>query len=108
NNMTEGVLVMDKEGVISLHNAAAMSLLNTNQTLSGKKPENFITFRSASGTALTITELLPNDGKPLSRNDIVVEYGEDDSASLGVNITPLKASFGHDANDSSNDGFIVT
>lgn len=101
NNMTESVLVLNKNGVISLYNAAALALFDTNTALTGRTTEDFIRLESEDGRQVRSTELLPSGSEPLNRSDIVVRYGEEDAASLSVTVTPLHASFGKGEDDAS-------
>lgn len=101
NNMTESVLVLNKDGVISLYNAAALALFDTNTALTGRTTEDFIRLESEDGRQVRSTELLPDGSEPLNRSDIMVRYGEDDAASLSVTVTPLHASFGKGEDDAS-------
>lgn len=105
NNMTESVLVLNKHGTISLYNAAALALFDTNTALTGKIAEDFIKLETEDGQPVRSTELLPTGVQPLSRNDIRIRYGEDDMASLSVTVTPLHASFGKGEEDTN---YIVT
>jgi two-component system, OmpR family, phosphate regulon sensor histidine kinase PhoR len=105
NNMTESVLVLDTNGIVRLYNAAALGLFDTNTNLDGKMPEEFIKLEDEKGKHVPMLDLLPKDDKPVSRNDIVLRYGEDDTAALSVTVTPLRTSFGQEDEDT---GYIIT
>ena len=101
NNMTESVLVLNREGVISLYNAATLGLFDTNTSLLGKKPEDFIKLEDDQSRPVHIQDLLPKDTNPQGRNDIFINYGKDDTAALSITVTPLHTSYGKEENETS-------
>lgn len=105
NNMTESVLVLDKEGVIRLYNAAALALFNTNNSLSDKPLDGFIKLEEENGKIVTALDLLPKDTKPIIRNDIRLRYNTDDTASLSIVATPIRSTFGQERDE---EGYVLT
>jgi two-component system phosphate regulon sensor histidine kinase PhoR len=105
NNMTESVLVLDRNGIVRLYNAAALALFDTNASLEKKRPADFAQFEDEKGKAITIEDLLPRGPNPVARNDIKILYGKDDSAALSLTITPLRTSFGQ---GDTYTGYILT
>src|SRR5690606_12920166 len=57
NNMTESVLVLNRHGTISLYNAAALALFDTNTALTGRVAEDFIKLETEAGKPIRSTEL---------------------------------------------------
>ena len=105
NNMTESVLVLDKAGIVRLYNAAALALFDTNSTLEGKILGEFMPLEDEKARKLSILDLLPSGTQPIARNDILIRYGESDTAALSMIVTPLSTSFGEDEEET---GYIVT
>lgn|GEM_PF-41311 len=105
NNMTETVLVLDREGIIRLYNAAALALFNTNSSLSDKPMDGFVKLEDEKGKIITTADLLPKDSKPIVRSDVKVRYSKDDSASLSIVSTPIRPTFGQEHND---EGYVIT
>lgn len=105
NNMTESVLVLDKEGIIRLYNAAALALFNTNNSLSDKPLDGFIKLEEENGKIITAIDLLPKDTKPIIRNDIRIRYSSDDTASLSIVATPIRSTFGQERDE---EGYVLT
>ncbi len=93
NNMTESVLVLDDDGMIRLHNAAAQELLNTHTNLGGKKLREVATFENEKGETVDFEKLVATADRSVRRTDLRIKYAADDYAALSMNITPLKASF---------------
>jgi signal transduction histidine kinase len=106
NNMTESVLVLDKSYKVRLYNAAALALFNTNSSLENKSLGEFAAFQDDKHNSLTIDMLMPTGPKPVTRNDILLCYSQEDVAALSMTITPLQSSFGREAEDET--GFIIT
>lgn len=105
NNMTESVLVLDREGIIRLYNAAALALFNTNNSLSDKPLDGFIKLEDENGRIISTIDLLPKDSKPVVRDDVKLRYSEDDAASLSVVCTPIRPTFGQEHDDG---GYVLT
>jgi signal transduction histidine kinase len=105
NNMTESVLVLDKEGIIRLYNASALLLLDTNDTLNDKPLANFVHFEDGKKQPVSVKDLLPQDNNPMLRNDVSIRYSEEDTAALSIVSTPIRSGFG---GDDSESGYVVT
>jgi len=105
NNMTESVLVLDKEGVIRLYNAAALGLFDTNNSLSDKPLDGFVRFEDEKGILITTLDLMPKDTKPIVRSDIVLRYKGDDTAALSIVVTPIRSTFGQEEDEG---GYVMT
>lgn len=105
NNMTESVLVLDKEGVIRLYNAAALALFNTNNSLTDKPLDGIILFEDEKGKIITTADLLPKDSKPIVRNDVLLRYSKDDLAALSIISTPIRTTFGQEHDE---EGYVMT
>lgn len=105
NNMTESVLVLDKEGIIRLYNAAALALFNTNTSLSDKPLDGFIRMEDEKGKIITTVDLLPKTTKPIVRSDILLRYSKDDTASISIVATPIRSTFGQERDE---EGYVIT
>ncbi len=105
NNMTESVLVLDKEGIIRLYNAAALALFDTNNSLSDKPLDGFVKLEDEKGHIITTHDLMPTDTKPVFRNDIMLRYGSEDTAALSLVVTPIRSTFGQEKDEA---GFVMT
>lgn len=105
NNMTESVLVLDKDGLVLLYNAAALALFNTNNSLSDKPLDGFIRLEDEKGKIITTADLLPKDAKPIIRNDVLLRYNQEDTASLSVVATPIRSTFGQERDE---EGYVIT
>ncbi len=105
NNMTESVLVLDKEGIIRLYNAAALALFDTNNSLSDKPLDGFAKLEDEKGKIITAFDLMPKDTRPIIRSDIMLRYGSDDTAALSVVVTPIRSTFGQEKDEA---GFVMT
>jgi two-component system phosphate regulon sensor histidine kinase PhoR len=99
------VLVLDKEGIIRLYNAAALALFNTNNSLSDKPLDGFIKLEDEKGSIITTVDLLPQDSKPIVRSDIVLRYSQDDTASISIVSTPIRSTFGQERDE---EGYVIT
>lgn len=89
NSMSMGIVSVDENGDIRLYNAAFLGLLDTNDNVTGK-PVN------------TVMKLTTTDKKPIKlmdlvqktymtrREDIVLNYSDDDHIRLSILINPIR------------------
>jgi len=104
NNMTESVLVLDGSYTITLYNAAALGLLDTNENITNKQLDQVAHLEDAKNQPVTSTNLLKDLAQAVTRRDLFIVYGENDRAALSTTITPIRTAFGEDMQD----GYIVT
>lgn len=104
NSMTEGVLVLDKDGRVKLANKAALDLFATD-SVDGKLLSDFAKLTDTKNKSIGLPQLLPADEKPINRRDITLKYSQEDYASISISVSPLRTTFGKDDNYT---GFIMT
>ena len=104
NNMTESVLVLDGAYSVTLYNAAALGLLDTNENITNKQLDQVAHLEDGKTQAITSMNLLKDLSQAITRRDLYLVYGENDRAALSTTITPIRTAFGEDMQD----GYIVT
>lgn len=104
NNMTESVLVLDGEYRVTLYNAAALGLLDTNATITGKKLTDILRLEDAKKQVIDPSALIKNLNQATTRQDLYLVYSENDRAALSTTFTPIRTAFG----ETMQDGYIVT
>lgn len=90
NSMSVGIMSLKEDGTIRMYNAALLSLLDTNESLTGKKAsEVFKTQTCKDGSPVDIMSIV--EKSYMTRNeDLVLKYQDGDSIRLGITINPIR------------------
>lgn len=103
NSMGDGVIATDEEGRIVTYNGAALEILDTNETVHGKKLIDVMKPYDEHGKLVDIIEDAKRQDKSVHRSDLKLVFGEKDYISLYLNITPIKLGYA----ESSMRGFTI-
>lgn len=103
NSMADAVIAIDKKGVIQLYNGAALSLLNTNDTLSNKKLDNYLILQTKSGTKKHLLDLVGKTPKIIKKDTLLFTNNLDETINLYIDLAPVRIS----GTDQKEDGYIV-
>ncbi len=107
NNLSQGVLSIDKKGIIRTYNAATLNILDTNDTLSGKHIDEILHVKDDAGNRVNVFELMRRDRYYYVRDDLFYHYS-DDVIRLEVSITPIRAGNTTEDDESGiSKGFLV-
>ncbi|MFO0955053.1 MAG: ATP-binding protein [Candidatus Saccharibacteria bacterium] len=87
NSMTEAVLAVDAAGKISIYNAAALDLLDTNADLLGKDIRTILPLHDVNHNVLDIMEIASGTHYILRRTDIYLDLNDNDRLALELNIS---------------------
>ena len=89
NNLPDGVLKVDKLGVIELYNASVLNILDTNITLTDHNIEDIVQIHNTKGENLDILKLLKKAKKITVYDDIVYGFETGEELRLELTITPI-------------------
>lgn len=87
NSMTEAVLAVDESGKITIYNAAALDLLDTNIELNNQDISRFVKLRDSNGDEVSIMQLAADTHYLSQRTDLVMPVGANDQLNLEINIS---------------------
>lgn len=73
NNLTDSMMVVNAAGKIEVYNAAALNLLDTNETLTGKNISESLRLKDDTGEEFDISKTLRQTKRNLTRSDLVYE-----------------------------------
>lgn len=94
NSMSVGMMSVSATGVIHLYNAALLSLIDTNDSIGGKKVSDvFRTFSHDNNSPVDLMSLVKKTYMT-RREDIILKYDETDQIRLGITINPVHESHG--------------
>ncbi len=104
NNMTDGVIATGEDGRITLYNAAALNILDTNVDVQGSPITELMHVIDKDKQPIDIIALAKDKNTFLVTRDYRLVYSEDDVINLALNISPIKLGYRQDAET----GFIFT
>lgn len=92
NSIGIAMMSTSPNGSIRVYNAALLSLLDTNDSLTGKNIDDVIGIFTAKGEPLKMSELASTSQR-LERDDIMLRYEDGEEIRLAVSISPIQGNF---------------
>jgi two-component system sensor histidine kinase VicK len=89
NNLADAIIATDEKGNIQLSNAAALSLLDTNEALTGKDIDEAIHLTSENDKPIKLSKLLGEATTTVSRDDVNMMLGEE-VVHISLIYTPIR------------------
>lgn len=87
NSVSEAVIAINQEGQITLFNAAALDLIDTNMELTGQAINNVLRLRDEKNNGIDMLKLIRDTKYIQRRSDLIMPVGSDDHIALDVNIS---------------------
>lgn len=103
NSIDVSMLSTSPDGTIRVYNAALLSLLDTNDSLSGKNIDDAINTFTKDGEPLKLSQLT-SASQRLERDDIMFRYDDGEEIRLAVSMSPIQGNFS--TSRGAVDGFI--
>jgi len=104
NSMSDGVIATDQNGYITLYNASALGLLDTNQSLTGRKIAEIVHLIDKRHRKVDLIKLLTESKGMEESRDYSLKYNEKEQINLGLTASEIKVGFGAQ----SGKGFVLT
>jgi PAS domain S-box-containing protein len=93
NSIGDACISTNKDGDIQMYNAAALNLLDTNQSLKGRQINDVLHLFDKNKKAVNILKIL-NRGETMTvRTDLVHQFSDGEAISLYVNMAPIRPGF---------------
>lgn len=90
NNLTDAVFSTDEHGIVQIYNAAALSLLDTNDRLEGKHISELLSLETTEHATIDIVKELSSSNSIRLRDDIVMMLDGVDQMRLEVTFAPVQ------------------
>lgn len=107
NNLTNAVLSVDNTGKISLFNAAAANLFNTNVSMTGRSIDDVVQFTNPDGTPFSTVAQLQKTYHDVVFDDLRLRYNNDDEIRVEMTISPIRSDDTGLFGPNERQGFIV-
>lgn len=102
NNLADAVMVVDKQGKISVFNAAALNLVDTNDSLIGKNVDDILPLYDITNQPSSITKLIAKMRKTTNDDSWYTKLGDED-----VHLDITISMSGQNNKSSKPDEFII-
>lgn len=109
NGIAEIVIAVDRDDKISLYNAAALELLNTNDDIGSKNFNELLPLNDKDGNSVDIlSEAKKAEGPGIYHNrDLIYKDAEAGNINIEVSVAPIKPSYTSLGTKTSESGFIL-
>lgn len=103
NNISDGVIAVNKHHKVSLYNAAALDVLDLNTDIKGKGLASLLKPINEASQPVNILLLLNETTVPTINRDLRIKYKDGSTANLFLGIAPVYLGFGR----SENNGYTI-
>lgn len=105
NNLTDASFSTNNKGVVQMYNAAALELIDTNDSIRGKNiNELFQLTNSADNTSVSLLDLMKAATRTTRRDDLNHTYSDGESIRLEMTFAPIKGNY---ADEDDEGGYIL-
>jgi len=106
NNLADGVLSTDNDGVIRVYNAASLNLLDTNSSLNGHHIDEIMEVFDQAGKSVSLFKQLKKARAVVARDDLELRI-DGEITRLDVTLSPIRSGYDTAKQSNSGDGYIV-
>lgn len=98
NSVNEAIINTNALGVVQIYNAATLNLLDTNESLAGKRLNDILHLYDEKGEPVQLFDLLKKEGKSIQREDLEHRFGDGEVIKLGISSSVVRSNRGLDRN----------
>lgn len=106
NNLADAVISTDRYGTITLYNAAALSLLDTNANILGKNIDRTLNTKDSDGQKLSCWEMLHQASTVTTRDDVYIKDG-DEQTRLEMTFSPVRGNYSATEDSDELGGYVI-
>lgn len=109
NGLSDAIISFDNKGVIKLYNSAALSLLDTNKSLTGRHIDDVVKLynskASSSKSRASLFQFVSTENRQLESEDYMHRFDDGEKIRLNIVSAPIRNSFGKDR--AAKEGYIA-
>lgn len=94
NSMGDGVIAVETDGTIAVTNGAALSILDSNESLTGKNVYDVLQLVDASNQPVNLRSVIADIKTSYANREWRIVYGKDEAANLYISISPVRLGYG--------------
>jgi two-component system sensor histidine kinase VicK len=104
NNMSDAVIALDEDFRVTLYNASALNLIDSNESIIGKKIYEFLNLIDKNDDKVDVKKIFNNLKKVINSKDYKILYNVDNSSiNIQLTVAPVHAGF-----NKKNGGYVVS
>jgi PAS domain S-box-containing protein len=107
NNITDAIISTDRRGLIQLYNAAALNLLDTNDTLNGKAVSDVLKLVDKNKKPVNLDEELAKNHAATTRDDLFYTFGDGERIRLEITYSPIRSSYSRARRAETHEGYML-
>src|SRR3990167_7159963 len=107
NGLSDAIISFDNKGVIKLYNSAALSLLDTNKSLTGQHIDDVVKLYNKSTSQKSrssLFNLVSSENRQLESEDFMHRFADGEEIRLNIVSAPIRNSYGKEK--ASREGYI--
>lgn len=104
NGTPQAIFTLSQTGIIRIYNAALLSLIDTNQSLSGRKVDEVLTLQDLTGAPVSLYDLIKTSSM-VDRDDLMLIFPDGDTIRLHINVNKVKSAFSS-SRKHGNEGYV--
>lgn len=107
NGLSDAIISFDNKGVIKLYNSAALSLLDTNRSLTGQHIDDVVKLynkATVKNSRTSLFELVSSENRQLESEDFMHRFADGEEIRLNIVSAPIRNSYGKEK--ASKEGYI--
>ena len=107
NNLSDATFSVSQSGIVSMYNAACLSLLDINTNIKGKRLAEILNLFDEDDNPVAVADLLSGAERTEKRDDLSHKYSDGESIRLEVTYAPIRSSYSASRRTEAQGGFIV-
>jgi len=92
NGTTQAIFTVSTGGIIRIYNAALLSLIDTNESLSGRKVDDVLSLHDVKGEPVSLHKLMKQSPR-FERDDLIMRFADGDEIRLHLSVNKVQSAF---------------
>lgn len=90
NSLNEAIISVNSSGIVQLYNAATLNLLDTNQSLTGKKLDDIVSLHDGKDEKFHLYKALSSGAPSIIRDDLVHHFNDGESINVAISSSRVR------------------
>lgn len=107
NSINDAIISLGPNGAIRIYNAAALNLLDTNESLEGKRVDDVLHLYDRDGEPIRMSDIIRDLKKQTERDDLSHRFDSGQEIKLYISCSPVRGSYGNDKTPGVGDTILI-
>jgi two-component system phosphate regulon sensor histidine kinase PhoR len=104
NGTNQAIFTVSSTGIIRIYNSALLSLIDTNQSLSGRRVDDILPLYAKDSSPVSLFQLM-RDAKHFERDDLTLKFNDGDGIRLHLSVNRVQSAFSPNR-QTADEGFV--